>query len=500
MSDKKILELKGITKEYPGVLALDNVSMDFNKGEVHALLGENGAGKSTLIKVLSGAIIPNRGEIVFEGDTYGYMTPALAQKLGIGVIYQEFNLVPSLSVADNIFLGDEIRKGIIRDRKQMMKKSEELLSSLKINISPAALISDLSVAYRQIVEIVKAVSKNVKVLIMDEPSAPLTNNEVEAMFELIKRLKSQGVTIIYISHRIEELFRISDRVTVLRDGQYICTKNTSDTNRTELISLMVGRPLTEQYPERNSDIGDIMLEVKGLNAGGLLKDINFQVKKGEILGISGLVGAGRTELARAIFGADEIESGEIYIEGQKINIKSPKEAIKHGIALIPEDRKQQGLLLEMSVAHNITFANIKEMCKNTIISIKKEKELVDDSILKLRIKTPSAAQRVKNLSGGNQQKVVLAKWLAAYSRIMIFDEPTRGIDVGSKHEIYMLMNQLANEGKAIIMISSELPELLGMADRILVMHEGEITGELSKEEATQDSIMNLASGKNTIER
>lgn len=495
MENNTLLKLINITKEYPGVQALNKVSLEFEKGEVHALLGENGAGKSTLIKVLSGAIIPNAGRIIYQDKEYECMTPALAQNMGIGVIYQEFNLVPSLTIADNIFLGDEIRKGIIRNKKMMLKKSEELLKSLEIDIDPSMLISDLSVAYQQIVEIAKAVAKNVKVLIMDEPSAPLTNNEVDAMFKLVRKLKEQGVTIIYISHRLEELFEISDRVTVLRDGEYIDTKSTKDTNKKELINLMVGRPLTEQYPQRYVQISDVMLGVKDLFAGDFLKNINFQVRKGEIVGLSGLVGAGRTELARAIFGADERQKGNIYIDGKEININSPKDAIKNGIALIPEDRKKQGVLLKMSIAHNITFASIKKLSKNTVINKKEEKELVEKCIKKLQIKTPSAAQLVKNLSGGNQQKVVLAKWLAAYSNIIIFDEPTRGIDVGAKYEIYTLMNRLVKNGKAVIMISSEMPELLGMSDRILVMHEGEMVGELSKEEATQDLIMHLASGE-----
>lgn len=500
MENNTLLRLVNITKEYPGVQALSKVSIEFKKGEVHALLGENGAGKSTLIKVLSGAIIPNAGKIIYQDNEYERMTPALAQHLGIGVIYQEFNLVPSLTIADNIFLGDEIRKGIIRNKKKMLKKSEELLKSLEIDINPSMLISDLSVAYQQIVEIAKAVAKNVKVLIMDEPSAPLTNNEVDAMFKLIRKLKEQGVTIIYISHRLEELFEISDRVTVLRDGEYIDTKSTKDTNRKELINLMVGRPLTEQYPHRDVQVSDVMLEVKNLYAGDFLKNIDFKVRKGEIVGLSGLVGAGRTELARAIFGADERQKGNIYIDGKEVFLNSPKDAIKNGIALIPEDRKQQGVLLKMSIAHNITFASIKKLSKNTVINKKEEKQLVEKCIKKLQIKTPSDSQLVKNLSGGNQQKVVLAKWLAAYSNIIIFDEPTRGIDVGAKYEIYTLMNRLVKNGKAVIMISSEMPELLGMSDRILVMHEGEMVGELSKKEATQDLIMHLASGEKQMVR
>jgi ribose transport system ATP-binding protein len=398
LSNNIILQLKGVTKEYPGVCALNNVSIEFKQGEVHGLLGENGAGKSTLIKVLSGVIVPNAGEIIFEGNTYKYMTPGLAQKLGIGVIYQEFNLVPDLSIVENIFLGYEIKKGILRDKRQMLQKSRELLKSLEIEIDPSIIVSELSVAYRQIVEIGKAVSKNVKVLIMDEPSAPLTNTEVNAMFKLIKKLKEQGVTIIYISHRLEELFKISDRVTVLRDGQYIATKITRDTDRKELINLIVGRPLTEQFPQRNSKIGQTFLKLQDISAGGLLKDISLEVRSGEILGISGLVGAGRTELARVIFGADDRLEGEIFIKGKKVNISSPKDAIKHGIALIPEDRKQHGLFLDLSVAHNITFANIKELCTNSFINRKKEKNIVESYITRLKIKTPPSTTAVTTSS------------------------------------------------------------------------------------------------------
>ncbi len=491
-----ILELKGITKTYPGVVALNNVSVSFEKGEVHALLGENGAGKSTLIKVLSGAIIPNSGEILIDGKAYEQMTPHMAQEAGIGVIYQEFNLVPSLSIADNIFLGSEIRHGIIRDRKAMLKKANELMESLGISINASTLVEDLAIAYQQIVEIVKAAARDVKVLVMDEPTAPLTNNEVELMFDLIQRLKDRGTTIIYISHRIEELFRISDRVTVLRDGQYIETKVTQETSREELIKLMVGRTLKEQFPVRDCEFGDVVLEVNHLYASDFLKDISFKLHRGEILGVAGLVGSGRTELARAIFGADKQQYGEIKLSGNVVNIDSPRKAKENGIALIPEDRKQQGVLLKMSVGHNITLASIKQMLRNGLINRKKETEEINSYVEKLRIKTPSTRQLVKNLSGGNQQKVVLARWLSAQSQILIFDEPTRGIDVGAKHEIYLLMNELVKNGHSIIMISSELPEIMGMSDRIIIMNQGKVAGEIAIDEATQDLIMDAAAREN----
>lgn len=493
MESEFVLELKNITKTYPGVVALNDVSIGFKPGEIHALLGENGAGKSTLIKAISGAIVPDSGQIIVDGKQYAQLTPHISRSLGIGAIYQEFNLVPYLSAAENIFLGNPIRNGIQINMKEMVNRSKELFKSLNIDLNPLTPVKELTVAYQQIVEIAKAVSQNVKVLIMDEPSAPLTNNEVVAMFELVKRLKERGVTIIYISHRLEELFEISDRVTVMRDGQYIDTKNTRETSRKELISLMVGRELTESYPSKNIEPGEIALEVRNLSGNGV-RNISFAVKKGEILGFSGLVGSGRTELVRAIFGADPIESGEIFLEGKKVTIKSPSDAIQLGIGLIPEDRKQQGVILGMSVKENISFAHIRRITSLTIINRKKENDLVSKFKDSLSIKTPTLSQKVKNLSGGNQQKVVLAKWLATNSKVLIFDEPTRGIDVGAKQEIYKLMCRLAEEGKAIIMISSEMPELLGMADRITVICEGRIVGELGKGEATQDGILDLASG------
>lgn len=490
-----VLELKNITKEYPGVKALDHISMQFYPGEVHALMGENGAGKSTLIKTISGAVQPNAGRIYFEGTEYEHMTPALSKKLGIGVIYQEFNLVPELSIAENIFLGHKLKKGFTIDRRLMNQKAEEIMKGFGIEIDVTGPVKNLTVAYQQLVEIAKTITGDVKVLIMDEPSAPLTTREIEAMFGIVHKLKEKGVSVIYISHRMEEIFRISDRVTIMRDGQYIGTKHTEETSRPELINMMVGRTLEEQFPKADRTIGEVALEVKHLYTQSLLKNISFYVRKGEILGLAGLVGAGRTETARAIFGADTAAKGEIWINGKKVNISSPKDGIGEGIALIPEDRKKHGALLEMSVRENISFISIKDISKGSIVSRKKDKELSNQFIERLRIKTPSMEQLTGNLSGGNQQKVVLAKSLAGKSNIIIFDEPTRGIDVGAKQEIYVLMNQLAQEGMAIIMISSEMPELLGMSDRIVVMHEGEVTGELSKEEATQAKILDLASGK-----
>ncbi len=489
-----ILELKNITKEYPGVKALNHVNIAFRKGEVHALMGENGAGKSTLIKIISGAIQPNGGKIVFEGKEYDSMNPILSQKLGIGVIYQEFNLVPEVSIAENIFLGRKLSNGFTINRKVMNQKAQEIMSNFDINMDVTQPVKNLTVAYQQLVEIAKTISNDVKVLIMDEPSAPLTNREITAMFKLIETLKQKGIAIIYISHRMEEIFQIADRISIMRDGEYIGTKAAVDTSRAELIKMMVGRSLNEQFPKIDKKLGDVALEVRNLCTEALLKDINLSVHQGEILGIAGLVGAGRTETARAIYGADPISSGDILVKGKKVSITSPSDGIAHGISLIPEDRKKHGVLLDMSIRDNISFISIKSISKATIVNKKADRELAKTYIEKLKIKTPGMEQLSKNLSGGNQQKVVLAKSLASNSEIIIFDEPTRGIDVGAKQEIYMLMNELAKEGMAIIMISSEMPELLGMSDRIIVMHEGKITGELSRQEATQETILELASG------
>ena len=494
MEQSTILAVRNITKSYPGVKALNNVTLDFRKGEIHAIAGENGAGKSTLIKILTGAIQANHGEIVLEGAIHTGFTPHEAQfELGIAAIYQEFNLVPELSVAENVFFGKELQKGVFLDTKQMQRDTQAVMEKLGITIHPGTLVKDLSVAYRQIVEIAKAVSQNVKILIMDEPSAPLTTNEVDYMFQLVRTLKAQGVTIIYISHRLTEVFELSDRVSVLRDGNLIATLETHATDRKELIAFMVGRELGESYPEKRFSSDEVLLEVNHLHTPACLKDVSFRLYKGEILGFGGLIGAGRTELARAIFGADRIESGEMLIDRRKVVNQNPSQAVEHGIALIPEDRKQHGILAEMSVKDNISFSSLQRLTSFGLISGKAQQQLALSFKDKMSIATPDLEQTVKNLSGGNQQKVVLAKWLATQCDVLIFDEPTRGIDVGAKQEIYELIAQLAEEGKGIIFISSEMPELLGMSDRILVMREGEIVGEFPKGKATQRAILELAS-------
>jgi ABC-type sugar transport system ATPase subunit len=493
MDPKIVLSLENITKKYPGVLALNNVSMSFLEGEVHALLGENGAGKSTLIKAVAGAINLDGGIIHVGGQDHQQMTPHLSRSLGIEVIYQEFNLVPPMSVAENIFLGDKVRDKFLVDYKAMKTKARDIFKLFNVDINPDAMVQDLPPAKQQIVEIAKAVSKNVKILIMDEPSAPLSVSEVEHMFEIIRRLKQEGVTVIYISHRLEEVFRISDRVTIMRDGRYVATRLTKETNRKELINLMVGRELKESYPARTNPPGEIALEVKNLSGNGD-RDISFSVRKGEILGISGLVGAGRTELAMLLFGAVPSESGEMLIDGRPVQIKSPQDAIQKGVGLLTEDRKGQGLFLEMGVGWNISFPIIRKLSKYGVVNTRTETEIAKKYKERMNIKTPSLEQRVINLSGGNQQKVVLAKALAAESDILIFDEPTRGIDVGAKQEIYQLMTELANNGNAILMISSDMEELLGMSDRIIVLSEGKLAGEVMKEQFSQDYILDLASG------
>lgn len=495
MDGKVVLSLQNITKRYPGVLALNNVSVDFLEGEVHALLGENGAGKSTLIKAVAGAIEIDSGTITINGHIFQKVTPHVSRSLGVEVIYQEFNLVPTLSVAENIYLCEKSPNSALYNADEFVKKASAVLAQFGVHIDPRAMVQDLSIADQQIVEIAKAVSKNVKILIMDEPSAPLSVSEVEMMFNIIRQLKARGVTVIYISHRLEEVFRISDRVTVLRDGCYITTLNTAETSRQELIKLMVGRELKESYPARKNPPGEIALEVKHLTGNGN-RDISFTARAGEILGIAGLVGAGRTELAQLIFGAVPAEKGEILISGNTAQIHSPLDAIRHKIGFLTEDRKGQGLFLEMSVKWNIIFPILKNISKYGVVDTKKEDQIAGHYKDRINIKPPSLTQKVINLSGGNQQKVVLAKALAAESDILIFDEPTRGIDVGAKQEIYHLMTELADLGKTILMISSDMEELLGMSDRIIVMCEGRLAGEVQKENFDQHYILDLASGTN----
>ena len=489
MSDN-ILELKHITKLYPGVVALNDVSLEVRRGEILALVGENGAGKSTLIKTCSGAITPTQGEIVINGKSFTGMTPQTSEQNGIGVIYQEFNLVGDLSVAENIFLGRAIRKGMVIDLKAMERESKKILDSLNIKINPKTLVKTLSVGYQQMVEIAKAVSQNAKLLIMDEPSAPLTSAEVEAMFAIVDKLKAGGVSIIYISHRLDEIFRLADRITILRDGQYVTTLNTDETNKDELVKYMVGRQLTEVYPKRDEICvkDEVIFEAVNVSGNGD-KNISFKIHRGEVLGLGGLVGAGRTEFAELMFGMRPKTAGKFIFKGKEISPKTPKDAIELGIGLVPEDRKKEGALLGMSIRCNINMPIYQRISKGTVINEKKEEEITQTYRKEISIKTPTLDQLVKNLSGGNQQKVILA----ADSELLIFDEPTRGIDVGAKQEIYTLINHLVEQGKTVLMISSEMEELMGMSDRILILAEGNMTGELNKSEFNQERIMQLAS-------
>ena len=494
MSEEYVLELEHIRKEYPGVVALKDVTLQLKKGEILALIGENGAGKSTLIKTCSGAVVPTSGKIRVNGKEFTRMTPQLAAENGIAIIYQEFNNVAELSAAENLFLGRPIRKGIMIDKKAMEEEAAKAFAQLRIKINPKELMKNLTVGYQQMVEIAKAIQQNAKVLIMDEPSAPLTSNEVESMFAVVELLRKQGVSIIYISHRLEEIFRLSDRIEVIRDGEYIDTLITKQSNVDQLIRLMVGREMTQQYPPRKSciDKSKVVLELKNVCGNGD-KNMNLKLYSGEVLGLGGLVGAGRTELAEVLFGAKRKDSGQIIFKGKEINPKSPREAIDLGIALVPEDRKRHGALLGTSIKHNINMPIYERISKASVIDSKTENETAKKYEKEMRIKTPTLDQLVKNLSGGNQQKVILGKWLAANAELIIFDEPTRGIDVGAKYEIYKLINELVEQGRSVLMISSEMEELMGMSDRIIVLAEHEITGELQKEEFNADRIMAFAS-------
>ncbi len=495
-SQPMLLEMRHIRKEFPGVIALDDVHFDLRAGEVHILLGENGAGKSTLMKILSGAYEKTRGEILLNGKPVDIRSPKQAQDLGISIIYQEFNLIPHLSASDNIFLGREPRKaaGFI-DQKRMDQEAEALLHELGVRFDPRTPVKRLSVAQQQMVEVAKALSFDARILIMDEPTSALTESEIQQLFATIRRLKEKGVGIIYISHRMEELFEIGDRVTVLRDGQYIGTYPIREVSTDQLVRLMANRELKEHFPKQKATIGDEVLRVEGLTREQVLEDIHFSLHRGEILGIAGLLGAGRTELARAIFGVDRITSGNIYVHGKPVSIKSPAQAIRMGMGFLTEDRKNQGLVLVLSVNENISLPNLDRLSRLGFVDPSAERELGKRYVKELRIKTSGLQQKVMYLSGGNQQKVVLSKWLARECDILIFDEPTRGIDVGAKVEIYQLMNQLTARGVGIIMISSELPEILGMSDRILVMHHGRIRAEYKREEATQEKILSAALGQ-----
>ena len=488
-----VLRMEHITKTFPSVVALDDVSIDLKKGEVLGILGENGAGKSTLIKILSGNYIKDSGDIYVDGQKFEIKGPAEAMASGIRVIYQELNTLNNLTVTENIFIGEQIIKGPFRivDWKAMTRRANELLETLNVKLDPNAIIGDLTVSEKQIVEIAKAISQEAKILVMDEPTAALSEEEIQTLFKIIKTLKSKGVSIIYISHRLKEIFEITDRVTVLRDGKKVGTLKTKGTDANELVIMMVGRDIKDMYPKREVPIGETIMEVKNLTADGF-SDVSFNLKKGEILGIFGLIGSGRTALVKALFGANKIKCGEIFVIGKKANIKSPKIARDEKIGLVPLDRKVEGLALLMGVKENITLANIDDLGSSFLITRALEREKASRWVNEIGIKAPTIEQEVNSLSGGNQQKVVLAKWLESGSQIIILNEPTRGIDVGAKIEIYKLMQKLCEKGASIIMISSELPEIMSIADRIIVMSKGRFTAEYSRKKASEEELLHSA--------
>ena len=489
-----ILKMQGIQKYFSGVHALRGVNFDLRAGEVHALMGENGAGKSTLIKVLCGIHQKDGGTIEYLGEQTSFSNIGDSQNAGISVIHQELNMMNDLTVAQNMFIGREFFKGGLIDDKAMEEEAQRQFDKMGVKIDPATRLGDLTVGKQQMVEITKAISRDCKLLVLDEPTAALTLPEVEELFKIMNELRDKGIGMIYISHRMDEITRISDRVTVMRDGEYVGTVNTKETTKDEIIKMMVGRVIMGDQKEASTVPTDapVVLEVKRLNAGKEVKDVSFQLRKGEILGFAGLMGAGRTEVARALYGADRRQTGEIFINGEKVNIRTPEQAVKNGICYLSEDRKRFGLMLDKSITENTTIASVDSFIKRGLINDAKMRDSSADFNLKLRTKTPSMEQLLKNLSGGNQQKVIIARWLMKNCDVFIFDEPTRGIDIGAKSEIYNLMDELVAQGKSIIMISSELPEVLRMSDRVLVMCEGRKTGELDIAEANQQNIMQLA--------
>lgn len=486
--------MQGIDKTFPGVHALDHVSLEVRKGEVHALMGENGAGKSTLMKVLTGIYSKDAGVITYEGREVCFQNPREAQAAGIVIVHQELNMMGHLTVAQNIFIGREFKRGLLIDDAKMNVEARKLFDRLGIDIDPRETMSALTVGKQQMCEIAKAISHEAKVIIFDEPTAALTDTEIEQLFKIIRDLKAKQYGIVYISHRMDEIKKITDRVTVMRDGQYVGTLVTADSTKDDIISMMVGRVIFEE-PKTHSRVppdAPVALRVEHLCAGRMVQDVSFDVRRGEILGFSGLMGAGRTETARALFGADPKESGDVYVGGKKVEIASPQDAVRAGIGYLSEDRKRFGIVLQKSLTENSTLADLKDYSRHAVIDQEKEKEVTQHYVDMLKTKTPSVEQLLVNLSGGNQQKVVIAKWLVSQSDVLIFDEPTRGIDVGAKQEIYELMNSLVAQGKAIIMISSEMPEILRMSDRIIVMCEGRKTAEIDIADATQEKIMSAA--------
>ena len=494
MKNENILEIKGVSKSFVGVKALQNVSFQVRKGDVHALLGENGAGKSTLMKILSGAYNKDCGQIFVNGKEAEIRNTKDSERLGIAIIYQELNLIPDITVAENIFLARQPKKHGLLDWKKMTEDAEEILDYMDVAINPRAIVSSLSVAQQQMVEIAKAISLHSQLLIMDEPTSTLTEGETRKLFSVINNLKSKGISMIYISHRMEEIFEICDSYTLLRDGTFVHSGEIKEVDVNQIIEYMVGRSLASVYPEKKNKVGEVILEADHISNGKEVKDVSFSLRKGEILGFAGLVGAGRTETLKAVFGADSGAKGEIKINGKPVQIRSPRDAIKLGIGFLPEDRKKEGLVVDLPVLDNTVMAKPEKAMEHGMFSAKKAKEICQKYIRELLIKTPSELQKAKFLSGGNQQKVVLAKWLNCEPEIIVLDEPTRGIDVNAKMEIYNIIVKLAEEGKSIIMISSEMPELIGLCDRVIVMHEGCVTGELDRRTLSQQQIMHYATG------
>ncbi|MEF9940811.1 MAG: sugar ABC transporter ATP-binding protein [Lachnospiraceae bacterium] len=492
MNETTLLKMNNIHKTFPGVYALNAIDFELNRGEVHALLGENGAGKSTLIKVLGGIYIADKGEIIIDGTTVTIDGVKSAQENGIAIIHQELILVPHMTVAENIFLGRESMKAGFIDKKKMLQDAQKLLDEYDMNIDAGILVGRLTIAQQQMVEIVKAISYNSKILVMDEPTSSISDKEVNFLFETMRVLTKRGVGIIYISHKMAELEQICDRVTVLRDGEYVGTKVVKETTNDELIAMMVGRELTNYYTRDYQESGDILLKCEGISDGQLAENVSFELRKGEIIGFAGLVGAGRSEVMKCVFGLTQKTKGDIYVRGEKVEIKTPVQAMKHGIALVPENRKVEGLYKVQSVRFNSTIEVLDQFIKGIMVNDKKEKEITQEYIDKMATKTPTQEQIIGNLSGGNQQKVLIGRWLATNPDILILDEPTRGVDVGAKSEIYMIMNQLVKSGVSIIMISSELPEIIGMSDRIYIMAHGKMKGCIHHTEATQENIMKLA--------
>lgn len=486
------LEMRGITKQFPGVLALNKVNLSVYPGKVLALVGENGAGKSTLMKVLSGVYKRDAGEIFIEGQQVEIASPLASRQMGISIIHQELSVLNNMDIAENIFVGREKKKNGFVDKKKQHEEAQLLLQRVGLTIDTHTITRQLSTAQKQMVEVAKALSFNSKLIIMDEPTSSLTDKETAMLMDIIRKLRSEGVAIVFISHRMNEIFEISDEIAVMRDGEMVQHMITAEVDEQQVIAAMVGRDVNDIFHKETAPIGDVVLEVKDLNTRGFLKNISFKVRAGEIVGFAGLVGAGRSEVMRALFAVDPRESGEIFIDGKKVEIKSTVDALKAGMGFVPEDRKEQGLILKQTIRMNTSLAALDSVANGWFIDRKHERTLSDEYVSKLKVKTPSIEQRIMNLSGGNQQKVVIAKWMATHPKVLILDEPTRGIDVGAKKEIHTLMSELAKQGVAIIMISSELPEVLGMADRIYVMHDGCIRGEVDRTQASQESIMKLA--------